>query len=301
MTINRLNYEKFAIDYIDGTLSPDLRDEMAAFLNAHPDIKEEVEWQQDFTPPQLPELLYPGKEKLIRPVAVVHRLRTGHWLAIAASFLLLLAFALGYWQHQDKVQMAQEETPIKQPGQPLAENTTPPAETSGADDPVSTQQAATPPPGFGKEAESPTEKSILQLPPPAATQVVHQVKSVAPAEVDELQHPEETPWVEPEPSVAQNIPVPVEANPETTPKEVTRELAFATLPVPLSDKIPVIDTLAVTEPAVALRAPVKQPESRNRLGIFKRILRPEAFSDEESFSIKESVIPEAYAAIFSKD
>ncbi len=43
MKITRHNYEQFVIDYIEGTLSADMRQEMIAFLLQHPDISEEVE------------------------------------------------------------------------------------------------------------------------------------------------------------------------------------------------------------------------------------------------------------------
>jgi len=43
MTINRNNYELFIIDFIDGNLSPALRDELLAFLNQNPDIADEVD------------------------------------------------------------------------------------------------------------------------------------------------------------------------------------------------------------------------------------------------------------------
>ena len=43
MTINRNNYEVFIIDFIDGNLSPALRDELLVFLNQNPDIADEVD------------------------------------------------------------------------------------------------------------------------------------------------------------------------------------------------------------------------------------------------------------------
>jgi len=43
MTINRNNYEAFIIDFIDGNLSPALRDELLVFLNQNPDIADEID------------------------------------------------------------------------------------------------------------------------------------------------------------------------------------------------------------------------------------------------------------------
>jgi hypothetical protein len=47
MMITRDNYEVYFIDYIDGTLSVDLRQQVEAFLVAHPDLAEELEGLSD--------------------------------------------------------------------------------------------------------------------------------------------------------------------------------------------------------------------------------------------------------------
>jgi len=47
MTINRLNYELFLVDYLDGKLDPLLVDELLVFLEQNPDIKEEFEGIQN--------------------------------------------------------------------------------------------------------------------------------------------------------------------------------------------------------------------------------------------------------------
>ncbi len=43
MNINKSNYEEFLIDFIEGNLKPELKKEMDLFLDAHPEIREEVE------------------------------------------------------------------------------------------------------------------------------------------------------------------------------------------------------------------------------------------------------------------
>jgi hypothetical protein len=43
MTINKLNYEVYAIDYLDGNLSGDLKEEMEQFLLLNPEIAREVD------------------------------------------------------------------------------------------------------------------------------------------------------------------------------------------------------------------------------------------------------------------
>ncbi|MGB0864298.1 MAG: hypothetical protein ACPG19_12610, partial [Saprospiraceae bacterium] len=42
MKINKLNYEVYAIDYIDGTLPQNLEAEMETFLNMHPNIAKDI-------------------------------------------------------------------------------------------------------------------------------------------------------------------------------------------------------------------------------------------------------------------
>lgn len=48
ININIYNYEEFVLDYLEGNLSPEKRDEFVMFINAHPDIKEEIESVQDY-------------------------------------------------------------------------------------------------------------------------------------------------------------------------------------------------------------------------------------------------------------
>lgn len=47
MTINRLNYEIYLIDYLDGKLTTSQVDELLLFLDQNPDIKEEFEGMED--------------------------------------------------------------------------------------------------------------------------------------------------------------------------------------------------------------------------------------------------------------
>ena len=47
MKINKLNYEVYAIDYIDGTLPNNLKAEMETFLNTHPDIAKDIEMMSE--------------------------------------------------------------------------------------------------------------------------------------------------------------------------------------------------------------------------------------------------------------
>lgn len=299
MTINRLNYEKYAIDYLDGKLSPDLREEMVAFLHAHPDIKEEVEWQETFIAPQLPEMHLPNKGQLLKPVAVERKLYPIHWLAIAASFVLLIAFGLILWPKNENPQLVsgEVETPatssevktavpvITQDGVEKANTTTPIASTG-------VQES-------GKVKNPTTPKRMTPSIPNQLAQI--QISDLVEAKGNmpsvEITLPENA-----EHSVSEQMAsADHEENLESLEIQ-TREIPFFTLPAPIVPLRSIENTGLNAESAVALSAPVKPADERNRLGILKRILKPEAYSEEdEAFSLKESVIPEAYAALFTKD
>ncbi len=66
MNINRHNYEEFFILYLDNELGSDDRRMVEAFVLQHPDLKEELDLmlQYKFSPD--PEIIFPGKEELIR-------------------------------------------------------------------------------------------------------------------------------------------------------------------------------------------------------------------------------------------
>ncbi len=63
MTIDRHNYEIFLIDYLDGKLTPSQVQELMAFLNINPDIKDEFEGIKD-TIVEGEQILFPHKPAL---------------------------------------------------------------------------------------------------------------------------------------------------------------------------------------------------------------------------------------------
>lgn len=63
MQINRTNYEAFVLDYLEGNLTPEVRQQVEAFLLAHPDIQAECEDLMGVALPQ-DELLFEDKQKL---------------------------------------------------------------------------------------------------------------------------------------------------------------------------------------------------------------------------------------------
>ena len=63
MSINRENYELYFLDYFDGNLAGELKQELFAFLQQHPDLKAEFEAFDDVRL-QAPEVKMSGKEAL---------------------------------------------------------------------------------------------------------------------------------------------------------------------------------------------------------------------------------------------
>ncbi|MEM6319722.1 MAG: hypothetical protein AAF960_18770 [Bacteroidota bacterium] len=99
MTINKFNYEAYALDYLEGTLSPELQAEMAQFLKTHPTIDAELSGIMEWTPLQPDmEVVYEKKDQLLRKEKVVWL--QAKWLrplAVAASFaLLFIGYRVGY-------------------------------------------------------------------------------------------------------------------------------------------------------------------------------------------------------------
>lgn len=97
MEFNKENYEEYALDYLEDTMSPQDRLQFESFLWRNPDIKVEFDdFQLIYLPePNLNEN-FPGKERLIKPVAVTIPLHArnnrGAWKkwSVAAAILLLL-------------------------------------------------------------------------------------------------------------------------------------------------------------------------------------------------------------------
>ena len=93
MKINKLNYEAFALEYLEGTLSLETAEAMEQFLLQHPDIKAELEEMRDFPvliPKQIP---FDNKSQLLKQPArdKILWLNPLRW-SVAASILLAVMF-----------------------------------------------------------------------------------------------------------------------------------------------------------------------------------------------------------------
>lgn len=94
ITINKMNYEQFALDYIEGTLDTKTKTAMEAFLAIHPDVKAELEEMELYTFDADEAIVFEGKETLIKTVAI----RRIAWWQYATAAIVLIG--VGFWLAQ---------------------------------------------------------------------------------------------------------------------------------------------------------------------------------------------------------
>lgn len=109
MKINKLNYEAYAIDYLEGALSAEDRKAFEAFLKKNPGIKQELD---DYLGAPLMEDV--GGEAFVRKAAVKQRGRAGKGI-IFIGLLLFGIFALGLriGMNTQSTEAPQEELPVQ--------------------------------------------------------------------------------------------------------------------------------------------------------------------------------------------
>jgi len=105
MIINKFNYEAFALDYLEGSLSPEMVEEMELFLKTHPAIESELSGMMEFVKLEADEtIVYEEKESLLKPERVIWLQKS--WIrplmAVASVALLLMTYRLGYQAGVDK-------------------------------------------------------------------------------------------------------------------------------------------------------------------------------------------------------
>ena len=130
MKITTENYELYLFRYAEGLLSDDEHREVEAFLDAHPDIREEFAlYDPTLTVAGLPKMEYPDKAKLKHHVVL-----SWNVLRYAAAVLLLAGVATFFMLHNNgsapdsQTIVAQNQTDSTTP-QPL-KDTTQDAETT---------------------------------------------------------------------------------------------------------------------------------------------------------------------------
>lgn len=133
MVINKFNYEVYALDYLEGTLSPELVVEMERFLQANPVIEAELSEMKELV------LVEPDETIVFEHKADLYKKEEGsifqmNWrksLSIAASIaLLLFTYSLGYQSGQ------KEEMPVAVIEQHIPKTIENIAEKKGNEEPI---------------------------------------------------------------------------------------------------------------------------------------------------------------------
>ncbi len=108
MMINAHNYESYLLDYVDGELSETEQELLLAYVAAHPELEEELQWLQKTKPETTENLVFPGRERLYRTETAEKKALIIPWktiaLALAAAACLLLVFRI--YQQPDRQQQS---------------------------------------------------------------------------------------------------------------------------------------------------------------------------------------------------
>ncbi len=99
MTINKFNYEAFALDYLEGTLSVELTEEMERFLATHPAIEADLSGMMEvvYLEPDT-SIVFEAKSTLLKEEKVVwlNKKWVRPLMAAASVALLLMTYFSGY-------------------------------------------------------------------------------------------------------------------------------------------------------------------------------------------------------------
>ncbi len=294
MTINKINYEVYAIDYLEGTLSDQLMREMELFLATNPEIDKELEDIRHFSAPVFSMESYPDKESLKKQ-------RPNKWipiLGIAASLLILVLWIVSTGQGT-----------LDAPSENLAEKRMDPIRESS--DSYSEHQPTV-------ESRDKLAKNKLQL-----NQAQEGTKETAEIEVAESIG--SNPAVESNPLSMENETQAKKAPSHMQVQKITDvlvtnrgteseldEKVFHTRSIDRTES-PKEDVLAELTPLPAVKAnPIVLPnielpnfkETALTMGNskFPNSLKPEAFAKKNTWKdIKEALLPESFAGILSKD
>lgn len=107
MKIHPLNYESYAIDYVEGQMDPAEKAAFEAFLDEHPAIKKEISELKLFYASPQENIAYPDKKQLLRTKperAALFRLPS--W-AVAACWAVVVA-SMVFWFRETSLTTTQE-------------------------------------------------------------------------------------------------------------------------------------------------------------------------------------------------
>ena len=312
MKINRMNYEAFVMDYIEGTLDNQSKIEMQRFLQEHPDVRQEIEEVKAFAMPELEPLSFPHKADLVK----TRRIGFRSILAIAASLTLLLSVAVALF-NEDLAGPSTEiaQTPIDiidesnlpdedvSPTKPLAENTAISIDQRKRED--SKKDIAIAEEEIHNQS-IPSEK--LTINPEALAEVGK--KKLRSSDLV----PAETNNTNPVIPVPNKIEIVAEMNDSSDPLQESKEtitdkprverevVAQRVLPKLSSHSIEIYSTSPKVDlqwAAIAATSEAIANNDQNGLKKLYRKIQPEVFENKPLGTIKEALVPEALANLFS--
>jgi hypothetical protein len=272
MKIHPLNYEQYALDYLEGNLDQESEAAFTAFLREHPGIEKELNEMKLFYATPLTEEAYPNKKELMKaPPASASVFHLPSW-AVAASWLVLLG-SFAFW--------LLNANPTSQENQ--IASTPSPLETAENDIVV-----------VQVDVERPkTRKSTTQS---------HEVETPSDYPVNEIQTPAHSNIAQQESQDAQvenhNIDIDVQETPDN--KE-----DIALLPLPQHTKLEDMEVPYQT-PEVVYYRPIRywnttssnneqDLEQEPKLAVMdplKRVMKPEGYSKIKEFNLMEDVLSE---------
>lgn len=111
MVINKLNYETYALDYLEGTLSMELMVEMKQFLEQNPEIEAEFLAYKSIVVSPDESIVYEGKEQLKRP-PIVAKIPFVTWSGWLFSGILLVLLSWQFIKSQSESNTAKQQEHI---------------------------------------------------------------------------------------------------------------------------------------------------------------------------------------------
>lgn len=120
MTINKLNYEVYAIDYLDGNLTGELLEEMEQFLLMNPEIAKEVDMFNSMVFISDQSIEYLGKNDMKKPLqfSILNYMNWIVPICMSITFMAVYPYIREYWITGNDLQPTHQpvkEVPYSQP------------------------------------------------------------------------------------------------------------------------------------------------------------------------------------------
>ena len=120
MTINKLNYEVYAIDYLDGNLTGELLEEMEQFMLMNPEIASEFDMFNSMVFVSDSSIEYLGKKDMKKPLqfSILNYMNWIVPICMSITFMAVYPYIREYWITGNDLQPSNQpvkEIPYAQP------------------------------------------------------------------------------------------------------------------------------------------------------------------------------------------